>query len=103
VLSLAATATRHPALSAAALALIILALTLVTFGYLLTCWLWPFATCRRCGGTGKRRAPRLFGRGTFGLCRRCHGDGHRLRLGRHLINYLRDTHRDGTRSHDGGR
>jgi hypothetical protein len=82
----AATATSQAG-TAAALTLILL---LVTLGYLLTCWLWPYATCRRCHGTGKRRAP--IARRTFGLCRRCHGDGHRLRAGRHVLNYLRDTH-----------
>jgi hypothetical protein len=81
----AATATPGPTI----LALIVLTLMIVTSCYLLVCWLWPFVTCRRCHGTGKRRA--LIGR-RFGLCRRCGGDGRRLRPGRHVLNYLRDTH-----------
>ena len=72
-------------------AVLAFALILVTLGYLLTCWLWPFTNCRRCHGTGKRRA--IIGRRSFGLCRRCHGDGRRLRIGRHVLNYLRETHR----------
>jgi hypothetical protein len=64
-----------------------LALTLVTFGYGLSCWLWPFGACRRCHGSGKRRSP--FGR-SFGLCRLCDGNGRRLRIGRRVINGLRE-------------
>lgn len=59
----------------------------VTAGYLATCMVWPFAACRRCEGSGKRRSP--FSRRTFGLCNRCGGTGRRLRIGRQLINYLR--------------
>ncbi|WP_433057066.1 hypothetical protein [Dactylosporangium sp. CS-033363] len=94
----AATATGHPA----AAALFILALIVVTLGYLLACWLWPFVACRRCKGDGKRRA--LFGGRAFGICRRCDGTGRQLRPGRRAINYLRTVHandrsnrRDGTR------
>lgn len=55
-------------------------------GYLLLCWIWPFANCRRCSGLGKRRA--LVGRG-FRHCPRCDGTGQRLRPGRHVLNHLR--------------
>ncbi len=85
MLPLAATAT--PDLTATGA--LCLALTVITFGYALGCWLWPFGACRRCKGTGKRRSP--FGR-AFGLCRRCHGDGRRLRVGRRIINALRELH-----------
>lgn len=78
-----------------AAAILALTLVIITLGYLLACWLWPFAACRRCHGSGKRRA--LIGRYSFGLCRRCHGDGYRLRVGRHVLNYLRDTHHRGHR------
>ena len=65
-------------------------LTLVTLGYLawyaFACWVWPFTTCRRCSGTGKR--PAWIGSG-FRFCRRCGGTGHRLRFGRWLHNHLR--------------
>ena len=83
--TLAATAT-HTTSAAAFLAI---ALTLITLGYGLSCWLWPFGACRRCHGSGKRRSP--FGR-SFGLCRLCDGDGRRLRIGRRVINGLRDLH-----------
>lgn len=83
--ALAATATPETTLIGA----LCLAATLVTLGYAVGCWLWPFGNCRRCHGTGKRRSP--FGR-AFGLCRRCHGDGRRLRIGRRLINTLRELH-----------
>ncbi|WP_432838925.1 hypothetical protein [Dactylosporangium sp. CA-092794] len=81
----AATATHDPAVTG----LFVVALIVVTFGYAVACWLWPFTACRRCHGTGKRRA--LFGGPAFGLCRRCDGTGRRLRPGRRVINYLRTT------------
>ena len=84
--TLAATATGHPA----AAGLLLLMLTVATLGYLLACWLWPFVACRRCHGTGKRRA--LFGGRAFGICRRCDGTGRQLRPGRRAINYLRTIH-----------
>jgi len=69
--------------------LLFIALTLLTLGYGFSCWLFPFGACRRCHGSGKRRNP--FGR-SFGLCRRCDGDGRRLRIGRRVINGLRELH-----------
>jgi hypothetical protein len=69
-------------------------LTFATLCYGIGCWFWPFAACRKCSGTGKRRSP--FGR-AFGLCRRCDGDGRRLRIGRRIINSLRELHDKGTR------
>jgi hypothetical protein len=72
---------------------LLLILLVVTVCYGLACWLWPFRACRRCHGTGQRRAP--IGK-AFGLCRRCNGDRYRLRVGRRVANYLRELHRDGT-------
>ncbi|MFI7543115.1 hypothetical protein [Actinoplanes sp. NPDC049599] len=83
--TLAATATH----TINAAGFLFVALTLVTVGYGLSCWLWPFGTCRRCKGSGKRRSP--FGR-SFALCRRCDGDGRCLRVGRRIINALREIH-----------
>ncbi|MFV2083049.1 hypothetical protein [Micromonospora sp. LOL_021] len=66
--------------------------TLVTFGYLITCAIWPFGPCRRCHGTGKRRAP--YGK-AFRLCHRCDGTGRRIRIGRHVWNEIRREYRNG--------
>ena len=74
----------NPQLTAAS-ALILAALA-VTLSYAVACWIWPFRSCRKCGGTGKKRSP--FGR-AFRLCRRCDGTGRQLRPGRRVINYLR--------------
>jgi len=73
---------------------LILAALLWLAGYLLACWIWPFGNCRACHGTGKRRSPT--GR-AFRTCCRCDGDGARLRIGRHLLNHLRDTRRAGSK------
>ncbi|MFI5913737.1 hypothetical protein [Dactylosporangium sp. NPDC051541] len=93
---LAATTTGHPA----ALGLLILASVGITFGYLLACWLWPFVACRRCSGSGKRRA--LFGGRAFGICRRCDGTGRQLRPGRRAINYLRTVKANDRSNRTGG-
>ncbi|WP_051808813.1 hypothetical protein [Actinoplanes subtropicus] len=91
---LAVTVTDNATNSVAALGLIFIILAIVTAGYLLGCWLYPFGNCRRCKGSGKRRSP--FGR-SFALCRKCHGDGRRLRVGRRILNSLRELHDKGTR------
>jgi hypothetical protein len=90
VTTLAATATPSAGLSG----LLCLALVIATLCYGVGCWIWPFGACRKCNGSGKRRSP--FGR-AFGLCRRCGGDGRRLRIGRRIINSLRELHDKGTR------
>jgi hypothetical protein len=92
--SLAATATPDAGPLAAFFGLLIIGSAVLTLGYLFGCWLWPFAACRRCHGSGKRRSP--FGR-SFALCRRCDGDGRRLRIGRRVINSLRDLHDNANR------
>ncbi|GAA1821603.1 hypothetical protein GCM10009682_47270 [Luedemannella flava] len=81
--------------SATGAGLILLTLIVITLGYALACWLWPFTNCRRCHGTGKRHA--RFGGRAFGLCRRCDGTGRRLRPGRLVINYLRALHDKGSK------
>lgn len=75
--------------TSAAFGLLLLALAIVTAGYLLACWLRPFGPCRRCRGTGRRRF--------FGACRRCDGTGRQLRPGRRAINYLRALHAKGSK------
>ncbi|MCO8276512.1 hypothetical protein M1L60_38640 [Actinoplanes sp. TRM 88003] len=88
--ALAATATPETTM----IAVLIAAAVIATLCYGIGCWLWPFGACRKCDGSGKRRSP--FGR-AFGLCRRCHGDGRRLRIGRRILNNLRELHDKGTR------
>ncbi|MEQ4206299.1 hypothetical protein [Actinopolymorpha sp. B9G3] len=73
---------------------LVLALAAWGAGYLFLCWIWPFTNCRRCHGWGKRRAP--IGRG-FRHCPRCRGTGYRLRIGRHVLNRLRDIRGASTR------
>jgi hypothetical protein len=58
----------------------VVALVIVTAGYLIRCWLDPFTSCHH----DARRAWR---------CRRCEGTGRRLRAGRRLLNHLRATRR----------
>ncbi|MEU4218265.1 hypothetical protein [Actinoplanes sp. NPDC026623] len=68
-----------------------LVLLTVTLCYAVACWIWPFKSCPRCGGDGKRRSPS--GR-AFRLCRRCEGTGRRLRAGRWIYNRLSSVRRD---------
>jgi hypothetical protein len=86
---LAATATPADGRSGVLIGLLLITALMLTLGYGLGCWLWPFGACLKCHGSGKRRSP--FGR-AFGLCRRCGGDGRRLRIGRRVINALREIH-----------
>ena len=64
---------------------------LITLGYAVACWIWPFKPCRRCDGNGKRRSPS--GR-AWRDCPRCRGGGGRLRAGRRIYNYLARTRKD---------
>lgn len=50
--------------------------------YVLRCWLYPFARCPWCKGSGKRFSPN--GK-AFGRCRHCKGSGKRVRWGRRLF------------------
>lgn len=59
----------------------VLALVLLTTGFLIRCWLFPFTSCHH---SDTRHAWR---------CRRCQGTGLRLRAGRRLLNHLRATRR----------
>jgi hypothetical protein len=82
-------ATVHTLAQAATVALIVI--IAVAF-YLLTCAIWPFGKCRRCKGLGKFKSP--FGN-AYRQCDKCQGSGLRIRLGRHVINHLRATHKAG--------
>ncbi len=74
------TAATHSYNLASLVPVVVVALVIVLAGYLLLCWLSPFTRCHH----NQRRAYR---------CRRCNGTGIRLRVGRLLINRLRNTHR----------
>lgn len=63
--------------------------------YWVACLLWPFTACLKCDGDGKTRSPS--GK-TWRPCRRCDGTGRRLRVGRHVINYLRESRADERRA-----
>lgn len=67
----------------------------VLTGYLVACWMWPFAACMRCKGEGKFKSP--WG-GSWRKCRRCRGSGERLRVGRRLWNAWAKTLSKGTKS-----
>lgn len=74
--------------------LLIIAGLLLLGGYLIACAVWPFAACRWCGGSGKKRSPS--GR-AWRPCRRCKATGARVRAGRRLVTVARRTYRAGTR------
>ncbi len=57
----------------------VVVLAIVTAGYFVKCWLFPFTTCRHHNARNSWR------------CRCCEGTGRRLRAGRRLINHLRAT------------
>lgn len=73
---------------------LILAALVALAGYVLACWLWPFAACRWCKGDGKNRSPS--GR-AWHSCTHCRGTGARVRLGRRLVTAFRRTKKHGTR------
>ncbi|ADB34568.1 hypothetical protein Kfla_5562 [Kribbella flavida DSM 17836] len=84
------TVTVHTITQAATVTLIV---TGVIAFYLLTCLIWPFGRCRRCNGAGKHKSP--FGK-AYRYCGRCQGSGMRVRIGRHVINYIRAARGAGT-------
>jgi hypothetical protein len=53
--------------------------------YVGACAWWPFAACRWCRGTGKKRS--LSGK-AWRPCRRCGGNGTRVRFGRRVYEVL---------------
>jgi hypothetical protein len=57
-------------------ALVVLVLLLLA-GYGALARIWPYRACRRCTGSGKRRAP---GGRTWRSCTRCGATGQRLRF-----------------------
>jgi hypothetical protein len=77
----AATATDSPQLWLAGL--------VAAAGYAISCAIWPFRACRRCGGIGRFRSPS--GR-AWRNCRSCRGTGAKIRLGRRIYTALKHTH-----------
>lgn len=57
------------------------------------CWAFPFATCRRCSGTGERTTWLRNER----PCHYCKTTGRRVRLGRRLHTRATALHERGTR------
>ena len=53
----------------------------------------PFRDCRRCDGLGRRRTRTHILAARRRPCRRCRTTGKRLRVGRHVANYLTATRR----------
>jgi hypothetical protein len=62
-------------------------------GYVIACWVWPFADCAKCKGSGRKRSPS--GK-AFRLCRRCKGSGKRIRTGRRIFNWLQVLRKEGS-------
>jgi hypothetical protein len=56
---------------------------LVSAGWLVSLWRWPFAPCRACSGKGTNSGS---SRKRFGLCRKCGGTRRRERLGARYVN-----------------
>ncbi|MFY1625509.1 hypothetical protein ACN268_20255 [Micromonospora sp. WMMD735] len=72
---------------------VILPALLITLGYAGLCWISPFKTCRRCGGTG-HTTTRFLHRPR--ACRRC-DRGMRLRTGRRVFNVFHRIRSEATR------
>lgn len=83
----------RPGTEGATVAYLIVAVAVIAWaaGYVVACAIWPFATCRRCTGSGKRRSPS--GR-AWRKCPRCRGGGERLRFGRRVWNHLTRLNRE---------
>jgi len=45
-------------------------------------YLWPFAPCWKCGGSGRNPGSKK----VYGQCRRCTGTGRRIRLGARMVH-----------------
>lgn len=71
--------------------LIVAGLLIAVIRYVIHCAIWPYAACRRCDGSGKRRSPN---RRAWRDCRRCRGSGKRLRVGRVVWDWAQ-ARRDG--------
>lgn len=68
-----------------------LAIAAVIIWYAGSCWLWPYAHCRICAGTGRHE--RSDGK-VHRPCWWCRGSGRRLRIGRRIYNRYARARRD---------
>jgi hypothetical protein len=68
---------------------ILIAALFAAVTYLISCAIWPFRSCRNCGGLGRFRSPS--GR-AWRNCHACKGTGGKVRLGRRVWTYLTRTH-----------
>lgn len=92
VLLLGALATAPPAISQGQVVLLLIGAAAVwALFYGGACWLWPFARCWWCKGSGRRYQSEK--RKTWRPCRWCKGSGRRLRIGRWIYNYVRGKQR----------
>jgi hypothetical protein len=66
--------------------LVVAGLLLWCAGYVVACWIWPFAACRKCDGAGKFQSPS--GR-AWRNCKRCKGSGKRVRGGVRVAEWMR--------------
>lgn len=63
----------------------VLAALVYAAGYAVACRVWPYTSCRRCKGGGRKRSPS--GR-HWRPCGRCKGSGTRVRTGRKVWSFL---------------
>lgn len=56
--------------------------------YVFQCRFYPFASCKKCEGSGKKRS---YNKKNWRKCRRCKGSGTRIRTGRRVFEYLNVT------------
>lgn len=64
------------------LTLLLVALTGAAY-WTLSVYLWPYAPCRKCEGSGRNAGSK---RERFGQCRRCMGAGRRIRFGARSVH-----------------
>lgn len=69
--------------------LLVLALVALAV-WLVRAWLFPYAPCWRCGGSGKNAGST---RRRYGTCRRCDGSGRRMVRGAQAVHQARQRAR----------
>lgn len=64
------------------LTLVILGLAALA-GWVVSLYLWPFAPCRKCDGSGRNPGSK---KKRYGQCRRCEGTGRRTRFSARTVH-----------------